>query len=156
MKKLFLIILLVNISTLLAQNSELVLYRWLGQNSALGESYTLGFIEEVYLNIPGDYKQSHDHYGEGVITALQYGDSMYVALHIGFCISKPFLKYYTQVDSIISDIKSVRFGINSNSYWKEINYKTLPISIFYNNVPSCYKDLFDKIVDSVVIKLAQK
>ncbi len=153
MKNLYILLSIFLISSLNAQNSETILYRWLGEDSVLGKGYTLGKIEEVYLNIPPNYKQSHWHYGEGVVTTLQYEDSMYISLHIGFTISKPFLEYSTIIDSVSNETKFLRSGINNNLYWKEVNYCNLPISIFYDNVSTSYKNIFDKIIDSLVIKL---
>ena len=153
MKILNVIITLFFISSIYAQNCELISYRWLGENSVLGKSYTLGKIEEVYLSIPKNYKQSHWHYGEGVVTTLGYSDSTYISLHIGFTISKPFLKYSANIDSVSNEIKIVRSGILNNLYWKEVNYNELPISVFYENVSASHKEFFDIITDNLVIKL---
>lgn len=100
------------------------------------------------LKLPVPFHSQKDNYEEGVIYLYSFVDSAYIIVFQGSMVEFPIDKYQTQKTEIKNQRK-ISVGVENNKFWRKDVLEG--IRIYYDNVSSKNKEIYDKILDEIKI-----
>jgi hypothetical protein len=104
--------------------------------------------KKVEMQLPMPFHVQKDNYEEGVIYFYSFIDSAVVIVLQGSMVELPIDKYEPQ-KSKIKNQKKISVGFKNNKFWRKDVYKG--VKIYYDNVSSHNKRLYDKILNDIEI-----
>lgn len=104
--------------------------------------------KEVEMQLPVPFYIQKDNYEEGVIYFYSFVDSAFIIIFQGAMLELPIDRYKPQKTKIKNQIK-ISTGFENNKFWRKDIYEG--VRIYYDNVSSKNKNLYDKVLDEIKI-----
>lgn len=124
---------------------------------SLNEDYSLRtdtvFNSVVSVNLPLGYKQIKTFYDEGVFIDYYYADGSILTLFAGALHKTPLLSLNPKYNIQAVDTIGARISYKGNvgrKKWREDAIENL--HIYYDNVPIEKEQVFNRVLESIVIK----
>jgi hypothetical protein len=109
--------------------------------------------KEVEMRLPVPFHTQKDNYEEGVIYFYSFVDSAYIIVFQGTMVEFPIDKYQAQKTEIKNQ-KKISVGIENNKFWRKDVFEG--VRIYYDNVPAKNKEIYDKVLDGIKVKVPNK
>lgn len=104
--------------------------------------------KDVEMQLPVPFYFQKDNYEEGVIFFYSFVDSAFIIVFQGAMLELPIDRYKPQKTEIKNQRK-ISTGFENNKFWRKDIYKG--VRIYYDNVSSKNKNLYDKVLDEIKI-----
>lgn len=104
--------------------------------------------KEFELKLPVPFHTQKDNYEEGVVYFYSFVDSAYIIVFQGSMMEFPIDKYQVQKTETKNQ-RVISVGIENKRFWrKDVLHG---IRIYYDNVSSKNKGIYDKVLDEIKI-----
>ena len=103
----------------------------------------------VEMKLPMPFRTQHEQMDDGVFYVYSFVDSTYIIVFEGAMMYFDIDNYNPEKVYYINERK-VSVGVNNNKYWRRDVIGR--VRIYYNNVSSDKKTLYDNILDSIIVK----
>jgi hypothetical protein len=104
--------------------------------------------KEFEIKLPVPFHTQKDNYEEGVIYFYSFVDSAYIVVLQGSMVEFTMDKYKVQKTEIQNQ-KKISVGFENDKFWREDVFEG--VRIYYDNVTTKNKKVYDKILDEVKI-----
>ena len=106
--------------------------------------------KEFELKLPIPFHTQKDNYEEGVIYFYSFSDGAYIIVFQGSMVEFPIDKYQIQ-ETEIKNKRKITVGVEDNKFWRKDDWKG--IRIYYDKVPAEKKEIYDKVLNEIKLKL---